>query len=66
MNAIAALTGNSSVPIDAALSNNSKFLYVLNSGNQSMGAFSVNNDGSLSHIQNISGLLNGGTGLVAK
>ncbi len=64
--AIAAMTGMGSSPIDAALSNNSKFLYVLNAGNESISAFSVENDGSLNAIQNVSGLPDGAIGMTAK
>jgi DNA-binding beta-propeller fold protein YncE len=63
-----AAAGSTSIaaPTDAALSNNSKFLYVLNSGSRSVTAFEVNADGSLSFIQNVSGLLRGDVGLAAK
>jgi hypothetical protein len=43
--------GTNSSPIDAALSNNSKFLYVLTSGNQAISAFAIGNDGSLGQVQ---------------
>jgi 6-phosphogluconolactonase len=55
-----------STPIDAALSNNSKFLYVLNSGDQSITVMSVTNDGSLGFLQNVTGLPVGDVGLAAK
>lgn len=66
LSAASAMTGMGSTPIDAALSYHSKFLYVLNSGNESIGVFAVGNDGSLSHIENVTGLPNGATGLAAK
>jgi 6-phosphogluconolactonase (cycloisomerase 2 family) len=53
-------------PIDAALSNNSKFLYVLNAGNETISVFALGNDGSLDHIQNVTGLPDGATGIIAK
>jgi 6-phosphogluconolactonase len=53
-------------PIDAALSSNSKFLYVLNSGSNSIGAYAVGNDGSLSNVQTITGLPAGANGLASK
>ena len=53
-------------PIDAALSNNSHFLYVLNSGGHSIGVYSVAVNGSLGSIQTLAGLPNGATGLAAK
>ena len=62
--AIAATTGAG--PIDAALSNNSHFLYVLNSGSHSIGVYSVAVNGSLGSIQTLTGLPNGATGLAAK
>ncbi len=65
LNAVAGLTGMGSVPLDMALSNNSKFLFVLNSGNESIGVFSISN-GTLNHIQNLTGLPDGATGLAAK
>jgi 6-phosphogluconolactonase len=62
----AAASTNIRGPIDAALSNNSKFLYVLNSGGRSITAFQVNNDGSLTYTQNVTGMLSGDVGLAAK
>ena len=49
LNSISATTEKG--PIDAALSKNSKFLYVLNSGSYSINAYKVADDGSLSNIQ---------------
>jgi len=48
------------------LSNNSKFLYVLTSGNQAISAFAVGNDGSLGRVQVETGLPIGTSGLAAK
>ena len=62
--AIAATTGMG--PIDAALSNNSKYLYILNSGSHSIGVYKVDNDGSLSNVQTVSGVPAGATGLAAR
>jgi len=59
-------TGNGSKPIEEALSNNSKFLYVLNSGNQTIRAFAVNSDGSLQLIGDTGGLPTGAAGLAAE
>ncbi len=53
-------------PIDAALSNNSKYLYILNSGSHSIGVYAVANNGSLSNIQTVTGLPPGATGLAAR
>ena len=62
--AIAATTGMG--PIDAALSNNSKYLYILNSVSHSIGVYKVDNDGSLSSVQTVSGVPAGANGLAAK
>ncbi len=61
---IAATTGAG--PIDAALSGNSKFLYVLNGGGNSIGVFKVASNGSLSKVQIITGVPAGSTGLAAR
>jgi 6-phosphogluconolactonase len=53
-------------PIDAALSNNSKYLYILNAGSHSIGVYAVANNGSLSLQQTISGVPVGATGLTAR
>ena len=44
---VTAATGPGSGPIDMALSDNGRFLYVLNSGHHTVGIFSVKADGSL-------------------
>jgi 6-phosphogluconolactonase len=53
-------------PIDAALSNNSKYLYVLNGGSHSISAYAVDNNGALSNVQTITGLPIGTNGLAAR
>jgi 6-phosphogluconolactonase (cycloisomerase 2 family) len=53
-------------PIDAALSGNSKFMYILNGGSHSISVFAVAEDGSLSSVQTVSGLPVGANGLAAK
>lgn len=53
-------------PIDAALSDDSKFLYVLNAGGQSISVFAVGGDGGLSPLQTVTGLPAGANGLAAK
>jgi 6-phosphogluconolactonase len=63
-NAISATTPAG--PIDAALTDNSKFLYVLNAGGHSISVFAVADDGGLSDVQTVSGILAGATGLAAK
>ena len=53
-------------PIDAALSNNSKYLYILNSGSHTIGVYAVAQNGSLNNIQTVTGVPVGATGLAAK
>jgi 6-phosphogluconolactonase len=55
--------GNS--PIDAALSRNSRFLYVLNSTDHTLSAFAVGADGSLTPLPGVSGLPASTNGLAA-
>jgi 6-phosphogluconolactonase len=62
--AIAATTGMG--PIDAALSNNSRYLYILNSGSHTIGVYTVAGNGSLSLQQTVSGIPTGATGLTAR
>ncbi len=59
------VTGAGSGPIDMALSRNSRYGYVLNSGNQTISAFAVGADGSLAPIQTLGGLPAGLNGLAA-
>ena len=53
-------------PIDAAFSRNSRFLYVLNSGDGSLSAYSVRADGGLVDLAGVDGLPAGANGLAAK
>lgn len=64
LHAIAATTQMG--PIDADLSSNSKYLYVLNAGAHSIGAYEVANNGSLTSVQNVPGLHVGTNGLAAR
>ena len=60
-------TGAGSAPIDLAVSRNSQFLYVLNAGTETIGAFSVNVDGSLTPVDGgASGLPAGTFGLAVR
>lgn len=63
LHAISATTGMG--PIDAALNNNSKFLYVLNSNSHSIGAYAVAGNGSLNLLHSFPGVPAGATGLAA-
>ena len=60
------VTGDGSSPIDMALSKNSKFLYALNNGSDSISAFQVHADGSLVPVGNVGGLAPAGVGLAAR
>ena len=54
-------------PIDLALSRDSRYLYTLNSGNETISAFAVNANGSLASIAGgITGLPDGANGLAAR
>ena len=53
-------------PVDMAISNNSHFLYVLNSGSHSISAFQVHSDGSLTSMAGASGLLTGMAGIASR
>jgi 6-phosphogluconolactonase len=53
-------------PIDAALSGNSRFLYILNGAGNSIQGFAVANNGSLSLVQTVSGVSVGANGLAAR
>jgi 6-phosphogluconolactonase len=64
--AVAANTGKGSDPIDAALSNNSQFLYVLEGLTVSISGYAVGNDGSLTLVDEEMGLPAGSVGLAAK
>jgi len=61
---VTASTGAGTSPIDMALSNNSRFLYV-NNGDGTIGAFQVHADGSLSPITVVGGLPASTTGLAS-
>jgi 6-phosphogluconolactonase len=58
-------TGAGSVPIDIALSNNSRFIYSLNAGNGTLGAFRIQADGGLVALPGASGIPAGANGLAA-
>lgn len=58
--------GAGSGPIDMAVSNDSRNLFTLNGGNQTIGAFRVHADGSLSPLPGVAGLPPGSNGLAAR
>jgi 6-phosphogluconolactonase len=61
-----ALTGDGSAPIDMAITDGGRFLYSLNSGTNTIGAFRVHSDGSLTRLPFTSGLPSGANGLAAR
>ncbi|MBE9031750.1 beta-propeller fold lactonase family protein [filamentous cyanobacterium LEGE 11480] len=63
---LTANTGEGSAPLDMALSRNNRELYVLNSGTNTIGAFDVNRDGSLTAKAGAEGLPQGSTGLAVR
>jgi len=58
-------TGAGSAPIDMALSRNSRFLYTLNGGNNTLSAFRVTGDGALVPLAGVNGLPASTNGLAA-
>ena len=58
-------TGAGSTPIDVALDANSRHMYVLLAGTDSLAMFRVSRDGSLVDLGQLSGLPDGAAGLVA-
>ena len=66
INGTAADTGPTSAPIDMAVNNSSRFLYVIAAGTQSVVSFRVGRDGSLTQIDTDGGLPLGAQGIAAK
>jgi 6-phosphogluconolactonase (cycloisomerase 2 family) len=62
---VTGITGANSSPADMTLSLNSRFLYCRN-GNGTISAFRVNDNGSLSPLNGISGLAEGSAGLAGR
>jgi 6-phosphogluconolactonase len=60
------VTGDGSAPIDLALTDSGRYLFSLNSGSNSIGAFRVESDGSLTRLRFTSGLPAGANGLAAR
>jgi len=59
-------TGAGSGPIDMSLSNGGRFLFTLNGGSHTIGAFRVRADGGLSPLPGAAGLPPGANGLAAR
>lgn len=63
---VTANTGANSGPIDMAITPDGRFLYSLNSGNQTLSGFRVRHDGSLAGLQTTAGLPVGANGLAVR
>ena len=63
---MAANTGAVSAPIDMALNNSSGYLYVHAAGLQTVEAFLVETNGSLTHIGSVGGLPFAAQGIAAR
>ena len=61
-----AVTGDGSAPIDLAITDTGRFLYSLNSGANTIGAFRVQSDGSLTRLPFTRGVPSGANGLAAR
>ncbi len=59
-------TGKESGPIDMVLSNDGRYLFTLNGGNNTIGAFEVHVDGKLSRLPRVKGIPAGANGLAAR
>ncbi len=66
LNSVAASTGMGSAPIDMTLSVNSRILFVLLAGTQSVASFRIGGGGSLTLIDTAGGLPLGAQGIAAK
>jgi 6-phosphogluconolactonase (cycloisomerase 2 family) len=66
VNSVAGDTGANSAPIDMALNNSSRFLYVLGGASQSVASFRVERNGNLTSIDSDEGLPLGAQGIAAK
>ena len=66
LNPVAANTGIGSAPIDMTLSNNSRILFVLLAGTQSVASFRIWRNGNLTPVDTAGGLPLGAQGIAAK
>ena len=60
------VTGDGSGPIDMAISDNGRYLYTLNGGNNTIGAFRIASDGSLEPLPGAGGIPAAANGLAAR
>jgi 6-phosphogluconolactonase len=63
---VTASTGAGSTPLDAAFSNDGRFLYVLTPGTNNIQGFSLRSDGSLTPLTQVTGSPSSASGLVAR
>jgi 6-phosphogluconolactonase len=63
---VTASTGAGSTPVDAAFSNDGRFLYVLTPGTNNIQGFSLGSDGSLNPLTQVTGSPSSASGLVAR
>jgi 6-phosphogluconolactonase len=63
---ITANTGSGSTPLDAAISNDNRFLYVLTPGTGNVQGFTISLDGSLTPLTRVTGTPASASGLVAR
>lgn len=63
---LTANTGTGSTPLDAAISNDSRFLYILTPGTANIQGFDISLDGSLTPLSQVSGIPTSASGLVAR
>ena len=59
-------TGSGSTPIDIVITDSGRYLYNLNGGTNTIGAFRIHSDGSLTRLPFIGGLPPGANGLAAR
>jgi 6-phosphogluconolactonase (cycloisomerase 2 family) len=63
---VTASTGTGSTPLDAAFSNDGRFLYVLTPGTNDIQGFSLGSDGSLTPLTQVAGSPSSASGLAAR
>lgn len=66
LNSVAASTGAGTAPIDMALSNDSRFLYVRDAVKGAVDGFRVGDDGSLTWVTSVAGVPAGAQGVAAR
>jgi 6-phosphogluconolactonase len=59
-------TGSGSTPLDAAISNDARFLYVLTPGTSNIQGFAISLDGSLTPLSQATGIPSSASGLIAR